>query len=147
VNRIAPGDRSANLSATSLVVACAGLVALLTIAGCGLGAVAYYRSGPTGILAAAIACGICMATGCLALAIGFYGQKLGQGAQGVLAAMLVRMGVPLVSGIALQRLSPPLAEAGVFPLVLGNYLFMLVVETALSLRFVPTSAKQAAKAA
>jgi hypothetical protein len=51
--------------------------------------------------------------------------------------MLFRMGVPLAVGIASVRGGGPLAEAGVFGMILVYYFVTLVAETGLSLKLVP----------
>ncbi|MEX2173440.1 MAG: hypothetical protein WD872_03705 [Pirellulaceae bacterium] len=66
---------------------------------------------------------------------------------GILGGMMFRMGLPLLAGIALQKTNEPLAEAGVFPMILGIYLVALVAETLLSLRFVPSTFVAASKVA
>ena len=133
-------------SAASLLLGCAMLTALLVVAGVGFGYYGSQRSGHVGIQAAAIAGAVCWLAGCLALTLSFLGNRRGWGTQTVLASMAVRLGLPMIAGIALQRLSPPLAEAGVFGMVLGNYLIMLVAETLLSLKFVSPSSKPMTKA-
>jgi hypothetical protein len=101
------------------------------------------RSGEIGVAAAAIALGVCWVSGSLALVCTFVGQRLGAAIHGVLVGMIFRMGLPLVTGIALQRNNPPLADAGVLLMILGLYLVALLVETLLSLRFVPRSVSPA----
>ena len=61
--------------------------------------------------------------------------------------MLVRMGLPLVAGMALDRMGGPLAEARVFSMIVGVYLCGLGVETILSLRFIHPPSTTALKAA
>jgi hypothetical protein len=124
-------------SIRSLLVACALVgLALLPVAA-GIAWLGYARSGPVGVGAAAIAAGVCWLSACLALVTVFVGQRLDAGIQGILAGMLFRMGLPLAVAMAFKYNSPPLAEAGIFWMILGLYLVALVVETLLSLRFVP----------
>jgi len=59
-----------------------------------------------------------------------------------LAAMLIRMGLPLGVGLALHRQGGPLADAGVFGLVVIFYLVMLVTEAYLSVRLVKQSTEK-----
>jgi len=121
----------------SLLVACALVgLALLPVAA----AIAWFSYGPsglTGVAAAAIAAGVCWLSACLALVSVFVGQRLDAGIQGILAGVLFRMGLPLAVAMALKQNSPSLAGAGIFWMILGLYLVALVVETLLSLRFVP----------
>lgn len=131
----------------SLIVACAlvGLV-LLPIAAA-IAWFSYGRSGLMGVAAAAIATVVCWLSASLALASVFVGQRLDAGIQGILAGMLFRMGLPLAVAMALKHLSPSLTEAGIFWMILGLYLVALVVETLLSLRFVPPNLRGARAAA
>jgi hypothetical protein len=145
VNQDAVNGKSQG-SLASLALGCAVLTALLLVAGVGFGYYGSQRSGEAGVLAAVIAGGVCWLAGCLALGVSFAGQRLNWGAQSVLASMGVRLGLPMVAGIVLQRLFPALAEASVFGMILGNYLIMLVAETLLSLKFVSTSSKPMTKA-
>ena len=134
--------RRASLPRTCAIFA-AALVALLPfVAGYGM-----LRSGFAGALAAAAACGICLATGMSALIITAISQRLNQGVQGILGAMLVRMGIPLVTLFLLPEVGGPLVDAGIAGMLLGYYLFTLAVETWLSLRFVSDRKSTAAKAA
>lgn len=55
---------------------------------------------------------------------------------GVGLAMLVRMAIPMVVGIVLTKRGGPLAEAGVFGMIVGFYLVGLLVETLLTVRLV-----------
>ena len=134
-------------SVLSLLGACATLVAVLAVVGVGFGFYGDYRYGAIGVRVAFLAVGICSLAGCLALAVSFAGKRCGCPLQGVLASMLVRLGLPLIAGVVLQRASPSLAAAGVFGMIVGNYLCMLVVETCLSLKFVSPFPKPMTKAA
>jgi len=133
-------------SPASLLLGCAVLTALLLFAGIGFGYYGSQRFGHVGIQAAAIAGGVCWLAGCLALALTYAGQKLGFPLQATLGATLVRLGFPMLSGLLVQSASPALAEAGVFVMILGNYLIMLVAETLLSLKFVSPTTKPMTKA-
>ena len=133
-------------SLANFALGCSVLTVLLLVAGVGFGYYGSQRAGHTGILAAAVAGGVCWLAGCLALGLTFLGNRLQWGVQSVLGSMAVRLGIPMVAGLALQRLSPSLAEAGVFGMILGNYLIMLAAETLLSLKFVSSSSKPMTKA-
>jgi hypothetical protein len=124
-------------SIASLIGYCAVLGATLMPFAAGLAWFGYRRAGTEGVAAAAIAFGVCWLSGSLALVATFVGQRLGAAIPGVLVGMIFRMGLPLITGMALQRNSPPLAAAGVFLMILGLYLVGLLVETLLSLQLVP----------
>jgi hypothetical protein len=129
-------------SVKSLLVACALVgLALAPVAG-GVVWYGYSRSGTLGIAAALIAALVCWISASLALVAVFVGQRLDAGIQGILAGMFFRMGLPLGVAMALKLNSPPLAEAGVFTMILVLYLVALVVETLLSLQFVPRNANK-----
>lgn len=120
-----------------LVGSCAVLALALLPFAAGAAWYGYGRSGQMGLVAAGIAFGTCWLSGSLALAATFFGQRLGGALHGVLLGMIFRMGLPLAVGLVLQKNSPPLSEARVFLMILGLYLVALVVETLLSLQFVP----------
>jgi hypothetical protein len=123
----------------SLIRACALLVAaLLALLPCFV-VYGYLTSSFAGIAAAFVACGICLFAGTLALSITAIAQRLNQGVQGILGAMLVRMGVPLIALFLLPEIGGPLVAAGVTGMLLVYYLITLAVETWLSLRFVPAT--------
>lgn len=130
-----------------LVSACATLVAALAVVGIGFGFYGDYRYGAMGLWSAVVAGVVCALAGCLALSMNFAGSRLGLPLHGVLASTLIRLGMPLLIGLALQELSAPLAAAGVFAMILGNYLCMLLVETGLSLKFVSQPSKPMTRAA
>jgi hypothetical protein len=48
--------------------------------------------------------------------------------------MACRTGLPLVAGVVLHRRGGELASAGVFAMILGYYLVILVAETLLAIR-------------
>jgi hypothetical protein len=138
---INPAGRISSIA--SLIGSCAILAAALLPFAAGVGWYGYASAGSLGLAAAAIAAGVCWLSGSLALVAAFVGQRLNAGIQGVLVGMIFRMGLPLGAGMALERNSPPLAAAGVFHMILALYLVALLVETLLSLRFVPRSAVKA----
>jgi hypothetical protein len=126
-------------SLKSLFASCAILFAVLAPLSFAIGLWAYSRSGAIGVAAAAIAGGVCWLSASLALVSVYLGQKLGNPIGGIVGSMFFRMGLPLGAGLAIQQWQPPLAGAGCFLMILGLYLVALVVETALSLKFVPRS--------
>ena len=123
---------SARSSVAGLVAACAVLAAVLLPAGLLIGWVVAWKFDAQVAQSALIAAGICWFAGTLALAAAQVGSRLGMPLQGFLAGMLFRTGLPLGAGIALNRVGP-LAESGIFTMILGVYLCALVVETILSL--------------
>jgi hypothetical protein len=141
-----PTSTKREQSPASLLLGCAVLTALLLLAGVGFGYYGNQRFGHAGVQAATIAGAVCWVAGCLALVLTFLGSRRNWGLGAVLGSMGIRLGLPLVTGLALQRLSPPLAEAGVFGMILGNYLIMLVAETLLSLKLISPSTKPMTKA-
>jgi hypothetical protein len=126
--------RSASLPRACAILAAALLLLLPLIAAYG-----YFASGTVGILAAMVAFGICLVPGILALCVTAISQKLNQGVQGILGAMGIRMGAPLAALLVLPKLGGPLIAAGVIGMTLVFYLVTLVVETWLSLRFIPVA--------
>jgi hypothetical protein len=91
----------------------------------------------TTVVAAAVAIGVCWIAGVLALITTYLGRRLASPVQGVLGGMLFRMGLPMAVGFVLHRQGGQLAQAGVFTMILGVYLFALLVETLLSLWLMP----------
>ena len=124
-------------SLLSLLASCAILAAVLAPLVGGLAWIAYGRSGQIGLLAAIAAGGVCFASASLALTTMFVCQRIRSPMAGILGSIAFRMGLPLAAGLAIERLSQPLSEAGCFEMILGLYLVTLVVETMLSLNFVP----------
>jgi hypothetical protein len=114
----------ASSSLAGLFGSCALIAAALVPFAVGAGGFAWSFSGATGLAATGIAFLVCWFSASLALAIA------------VLGGMMVRMGLPLGTGVLLQKLSPALAEARVLTIILGLYLVALLVETLLSLRYV-----------
>jgi len=123
----------------SLFGACALLAAALAAALPLFIAFGIVQSGVRGVLAAFLACGVCLVAGTLALTITAITQKVSQGVQGILGAMLVRMSVPLGALLLIPTAGSPLEGTSLTGMVLGYYLITLVVETWLSLRFVPVA--------
>jgi hypothetical protein len=91
---------------------------------------------PAALQSAAVGGGVCWLAGALALTLTFVGNGLQAPVQGLLIAVLVRMGLPLAAIIALPKLGGWLAESSVTATIVGVYLVALVVETGLSLRMV-----------
>jgi hypothetical protein len=124
-------------SLASLLGACAVLFVVLAPLAIAIACFAYTRSGTIGIVAAAIAGSLCWVSASLALVAAFFGQRWNNPIAGILGGTLLRLGLPLAGGLAIQQTQPALDQAGCFTMILGLYLVALVVETALSLKFVP----------
>ena len=95
---------------------------------------AHLRTGTQGVAAAAVATVVCWLASTAALVV----TSLFRGSRavvGILVAMSLRTGVPLIMAILLAKSSRWLAEGGVFGAIVIFYLLTLIVETLLSLRF------------
>ena len=128
-----------------LIGACALLAGLLLPAGLTISWGVARRFDAFVLQAGLIAIGICWLSGALALLATHVSTRARAPVHGVLLAMLLRMGLPLIAGLALNLVAP-LAEVGIFSMILGVYLCALIAETLLSLRLVQ-SAPQASAAA
>ena len=86
-----------------------------------------------GLFAAATAGAVCWVAGILALMATGVSAKLGSHAalSGVLLSMMLRMGIPFAAGMFLSQ-QPAYTDTGLFGLIVGYYLFALVVELPLS---------------
>jgi hypothetical protein len=113
----------------------AALAVALAMVFAPLAAVAYASHGTTGLLAAAIAVGVCWLGSSLALAgTWLFGRSGTSGPMFTLLFGLVfNCALPFATGLVLNRAGGPLAEAGVFGLIMTCFLFSLTVETVLSL--------------
>jgi hypothetical protein len=129
-----------------LVVACLVLSAALLLAFPGFAWFGYCRSGAAGLLAAVVAGAVCWFGALAALVVVGLMRGGPQVLHGVLLSMFFRMGLPLVAGITLSQAGGPLAEAGVFGMIVVYYLIGLFVETLLSVRLVGSSTGGIAKA-
>ena len=98
--------------------------------------VGYRGHGTTGVAAAGVAGGTCWAGALIALVLTGLLRRHRQALAGVLAGMFFRLGAPLVVGLWLHQRAGPLAEAGVFGMIMLFYLVTLSTETALAVRLV-----------
>jgi hypothetical protein len=132
-------SHAASSALQSVIASCALLG--IVIAPLALAIAALWNRGFTreSLLVATIAGIVCWTSGATALSITAVSTRWGTPVQGVLLAMLFRMGLPLAALIAFSKADHPLAAAGLAPTTLGVYLAALVVETLLALRMVPTS--------
>jgi hypothetical protein len=134
-------------SLRSLLVSCALLAAVLTPLAVVIAWFAFSRNHWTGVAAAAIAGGVCWLSASLALAAVYLGQQLNNPIAGIMSSMFFRMGLPLAVGLAINQWHAPLSQAGCFLMILGLYLVALVIETILSLQFVPPTTHRASSEA
>ena len=128
-----------------MIRSCLVLTAVVLLALLVVGGVVGNTRDLNGVLAAATAAAICWFGSTIALLIAGYLSRSNQAAQGHLLGMFFRLGLPLVAGMILQKSGGPLAEAGVFGLIVVFYLITLVAETLLSLRFIKHSKSDNAK--
>ena len=105
-------------------------------------AAGYVGHGRVGVWAAAVAGGICWLGATAALVLMGLLRGGPQVLYGLLLGIFFRMGLPLVVGLILNRSGGPLAEAGVFGMIVGYYLVSLFAETLLSVRLVGSPAKR-----
>jgi len=131
---------------TSVTIACVLLSLSLLLVFPIIGAYAYNTHGTDGLIAAALAGAICWSGAMIALVlVGLFRKSPNQMVSATLAGMLFRMGLPLVTGLVITNAGGPLADAGIFGMILVFYLVGLVVETILSVRILGSS-QDAAKA-
>jgi hypothetical protein len=119
------------LAQTALLIAVALLVWLAT---CPL---AYWVSGTPGLLAAAVAAGICLLGAGLALGIAALFRGPAAAMHGMMLGMLARMVFPLLLGVTLYLKVPALAAAGLIYYLLVFYMATLAIDTLLLLARVP----------
>lgn len=109
------------------------LLAGLVLTVCALvGPIAGLRSGTVGLLACALAAGLCLAGALVAL---ISGHRIGGQSPllGLLTGMAARMGIPLLGGLTIFFFGGPLAEAGILYYLLVFYPVTLVADIGLSL--------------
>jgi drug/metabolite transporter (DMT)-like permease len=147
VDRQTSSEAGPPRSVARLVLYCAILAAVIVPVAAAMGWYGHWRFQQMGILAAVVAALVCWGASAAALVATYLGQQLQAPVQGILIGMFFRMGVPLVAGLVLHEQGGPLAQAGVFAMIVGLYFCSLIVETLLSLRLVPQSNVQLGKAA
>lgn len=126
----APATRQTSVTLACVLLSLSLLIAFPAIAGYG-----YSVHGASGVVAAGLAGAICWAGALIALAlVGLFRNSPGQRVNATLLGMLFRMGLPMGMGLVITRAGGPLAEAGLFGMILVFYLVGLVVETILSVR-------------
>jgi hypothetical protein len=122
-----------NLRSRSIAFQVASLGAIVLAMLGMVGPVAFQLGGFPGILAAALAATLCF----LGAAVSLMTSHLLRGPQQAIAALLVgmalRMGIPLLLGLAVHLHGGPLAQVGLLYYVLVFYPVTLAIETLLSL--------------
>ncbi|MEX0819658.1 MAG: hypothetical protein WD070_08685 [Pirellulaceae bacterium] len=112
------------------------LIATFAVAFPGFAYFGHQSHGQVGVTAAAVAAIVCLGAGLVALTFLALFREPQQVVSGVGLAMLFRMAIPMLIGVVLTSLGGPLAEAGVFGMIVGFYLVGLLVETLLAVRLV-----------
>jgi hypothetical protein len=126
-----------------LGIACAVLSGVTLVALGGFAWYGYAMHGLAGLAAALVAAGVCWAGALLALLLTEVLRSPQQGASGPLLGMVTRLGLPLATGILLDRRGGPLANAGVFGIIISFYFVTLVAETWLAVRLIAASRNKA----
>jgi len=122
----------------SFVRGLAILTAVMGVAGGIVGGVAFQLYGPSAGVAGAIAAGICLLAGGIALAIATRRTPhQASGANFILLAMMVRLVIPLMVALVLLKRIDWLQEAAFIGQLVILYLIMLTTETWLSLHVAP----------
>jgi len=125
---------------TSTALACVLLSLSLLLAFPFVAAYGYNAHAVDGLMAAGLAAGICWAGAMIALVlVTVFRGSPNQMVSATLLGMLFRMGLPLGAGLLLTQAGGPLADAGLFGMILVFYLVGLVVETVLSVRILGSS--------
>ena len=130
---------------TNIALSCVLLTVALLVSFPAFALFGYTQHGMVGVVAAAVAGGVCWMGGLLALLLVGLVRGREQMVHATLLGMLFRTGLPLITGIVLTRAGGPLAEAGVFAMILVYYLIGLSIETVLSVRLIG-AAQHVAKA-
>jgi hypothetical protein len=87
-----------------------------------------------GLAASVLAAGVCWASAAVAFVLVAWFRRKGNPVAGILGGMIVRLGAPMAVGVASSEAGGPLADAGVFGLIVVFYLVALAVETLLLVR-------------
>lgn len=89
-----------------------------------------------GLAAAALAGLVCLVSACAALLVTSWSTSTPNAATGILLGIFLRTVIPFFVSILLVQGFKPLADAGLFGMVLINYFVVLAVETVLVVRIV-----------
>jgi hypothetical protein len=124
------------LSLQGFVVSCALLAAAIFPAALVVSWLVSGRLSASALTSAAVGGSVCFLAAALALTTTYLANRFEAPVQGVLVAMLFRMGLPLAALIVLPKVGGPWATPGVTSTILGVYFVALVLETLLSLKMV-----------
>jgi hypothetical protein len=127
-------------SVTGLAASCALLIVPIAAVATLTAAVSNHGFSTRAFTVASVAGFVCWLSAALALVVTFFSSRIGAAVQGVLLAMLVRMGLPLAALIALPGASSELSTGRFSTTLVITYLVALTVETLLALRLVPATA-------
>ncbi len=122
-----------SLRSRSLLVRLVVLAAVMLAAYGGVWCVAAGNGGTTGVVAASLAAGVCLASAAIALLISQWLRDPANGLAGILLPMAVRTGLPLLLATLIRIGGGGLVEAGLVYYLVGFYLLALAVEVPMSL--------------
>lgn len=114
------------------------LVASLLLAA--IACFAYPRHGLIGLAAAGASLLVCLVPSCAALLLTGLTAGTSNAINGIFLGVFLRTAVPFLLTILLTQAISPLADAGLFGMVLINFLVMLTIETVLVVRIVQAHA-------
>lgn len=114
------------------------LIMLLVVVLVGVATAWYGHShyGINGVLSAFVAGLVCFLAASAALIATVLTTNTPNALSGVLAGIILRTALPFLVSILLMQAFKPLADAGLFGMVLVNYLVVLAAETLLAVRIV-----------
>ena len=94
----------------------------------------YSYYGSPGIQAACLAAAVCLLSAEAALFLAGLFKGTAHAVSATLAGMFLRTGIPLFAGITFDKAGGPVAEAGLFGMILVYYLITLLVESVLAVQ-------------
>jgi hypothetical protein len=116
-----------------LATACGLLALVMILPLIGLVAWGYSRHGQPGVIAAVVAVLVCWLSATIALVLAGLLAGTPLSLQGQLASVFPRTLVPILFAIFFEMAVPPLAQAGIFGMMVPAYLVALTTETLLSI--------------
>ncbi len=128
----ASGRNAFRAAGAGLAIACGLLAVIMLVA---FVAIAFWGSsqhGTNGIIAAAVAVGICWICATAALTITGLLAETPLKLHGMLVSILLRTMLPAVFGVVLQSQVPWLAQANVMGMLVAAFMVALVAETSLA---------------
>ena len=134
------------VSALGLASACLLLAFSIVLAFPVVGYLAFVKFGLVGVVAAAVAAGVCWTAATLALVVTGILKQSASAVGGVLLASGLRFVLPLAAGAVLQTAGGALGRAGVFGWIVVFYLITLTVETTLGVLVLRNRTRESAKA-